>query len=133
MKKITILVLLACMITVFAFSQNFTVQSVNGRVEREAGSQRVEVKPGEILGSDTVIYTLVGASVVLIDESGRPVTVPSARNGSVAELTRASAGIRIGGNVASTNTGTVTRTVAQVGTASARASDAAREEDIAAE
>ena len=133
MKKIVFLVILAGVITAFAFSDSFTVQSVTGRVERESGSQRIAVKAGDTLDSETVIHTSVGASVVLKDSGDKTVTVPAARNGKVAELTKASAGVRIGGNVARTDTGVANRTTAQVGTASARASDAAAGEDIAAE
>ena len=133
MKKIAVLVVLVCVVTVFAFADSFTVQSVTGRVERESGSQRVEVKAGDTLNGNTVIHTGVGASIVLSDGSGRAVTIPAVRNGSVAELTRASAGVRIGGNVARTDTGAISRTTAQVSTASARASDAAKDADIADE
>ena len=133
MKKIVIFVILAVVFSAFVFAENFTVQSVTGRVERESGSQKIAVKAGDILSSETVIHTSVGASVVLKDSGDKAVTVPAARSGNVAELTKASAGVRIGGNVARTDTGAVNRTTAQVGTASARASDAAAGEDIAAE
>jgi len=46
MKKIIVLAILACVITAFAFGESYTVQSVTGRVEREAGGQRVVVKAG---------------------------------------------------------------------------------------
>jgi len=133
MKKILILTVLVCVITAFAFADNFTVQSVTGRVERVSGNQRVAVTVGETLNSNIVIHTSVGASLVLRDANGATITVPAARNGTVAELTRASSGVRIGGNVARTDTDTVSRTTAQAGTASARASDAAGDDDIAAE
>jgi hypothetical protein len=51
----------------------------------------------------------------------------------VADLASAASGVRISGNIAKTDTGAVTRTTAQASTASARASDAAQGEDIAAE
>jgi hypothetical protein len=134
MKKIIVLAVLACVITAFAFaSERFTVQDVSGRVERDSGGQRVAVKAGETLDGETVIYTSVGASVVLKSADGKTVTVPAARNGKVADLSKAASGVRIGGNVAKTDTGTVSRTTAQTGTASARASDQAGGDDIAAE
>ena len=133
MKRIVVFAILIGVITAFAFAESFTVQNVTGRVERESGSQRVVVKAGDTFNGETVIVTGVGASVVLKDGEGKTFTVSAAKNGKVAELTRAAAGIRIGGNVARTDTGAVNRTTAQVGTASARASDQAGEDDIAAE
>jgi len=134
MKKLIILAILACVITAFAFAaENFTVQNVSGRVERESGGQRVEVKAGDTLGAETVIHTGVTATLTLKDGEGKSFTVNAARTGKVAELTKAAAGVRIGGNVAKTDTGTVSRTTAQVGTASARASDQAGEDNIALE
>jgi len=134
MKKVIILVIFVCVITAFAFAaDNFAVQNVTGRVERDSGGQRVEVKAGDTLGAETVIYTGVTATLVLKDGAGKTFTVNAARTGKVAELTKAAAGVRIGGNVARTDTGSVSRTTAQVGTASARASDQAGEDDIASE
>ena len=133
MKKIMILAVLACVITAFAFAEKFTVQNVTGRVERESNGQRTAVKAGDTLDGETVIYTGVGASIVLKDGVDKTFTVPAARNGKVAELAKAASGVRVSGSVARTDTGAVSRTTAQVSTASARASDAAKDEDIADE
>jgi len=134
MKKIIVLAVLACVITAFAFSaENFTVQNVTGRVDRESGGQKLEVKAGDTLDAETVISTGVTATLTLKDGAGKTFTVNAARTGKVADLTKAAAGVRIGGNVARTDTGSVSRTTAQVGTASARASDQAGEDDIACE
>ena len=131
MKKIVFFGFLICAITVCVFAQNYTVQSVSGRVQRESGSSRVDVKAGDTLTAQTVIITGAGASLVL-KEGTRTFTVPAAKNGTVAELVTA-AGIRIGGNIVRTDTEAVTRTTGQTSTASARASEAAQDEDIAAE
>ena len=131
MKKIAAFWAMLCAMVVSVFAQNFTVQSVSGRVQRESGAARVDVNAGDILSADTVIITGIGASVVL-KEGDRTFTVPAAKNGKVAELVT-SAGVRIGGNIARTDTEAVSRTTAQTSTASARASDAAQDEDIAAE
>jgi len=133
MKKILIFAVFACVITAFAFAENFTVQNVTGRVERETGSKRTAVKAGDILDGETVIYTGVGASIVLKDSGDKTFTVPAARNGKVTELAKATSGVRVSGSVARTDTGAVSRTTAQVSTASARASDAAKDENIAEE
>ena len=132
MKKIAILIVMLSIVTAAAFAQSYTVQSVTGRVQREAGNVRVEVKTGETLAAETVIYTGVGASLVL--KSGdKTFTVPAARSGKVTDLASASSGLRISGSVARTDTDAAARTTAQVSTASARASDAAAEEDLVAE
>jgi len=131
MKKIVIFAILACVLTAFAFASDFTVQTVTGSVEREAGNQRVAVKAGEALASDAVIHTGKGASLVVRAANGRVITVPAEQNGTLADLTRP--GVRIGGNVSQTNTDVATRTTTGAATASARASDAAGDDDIAAE
>ena len=134
MKKILVLAILACVITAFAFAtENYTVQNVTGRVERESGGQRVMVKAGETLDAETIVHTGVNSTLTLKSGEGKTFTVNAARNGKVAELTKVASGVRIGGNVARTDTGSVNRTTAQVGTASARASDQAGADDIASE
>jgi hypothetical protein len=132
MKRIVILTVMLCAMTVCVFAQNYTVQSVTGRAQQEKGGNRVELKPGDTLTAETVIYTGVGASLIL-KEGDKTLTVPAARSGKVAELAAAASGVRISGNVAKTDTGVVSRTTAQASTASARASDAAGDADIAAE
>jgi hypothetical protein len=132
MKRIGFLVVIALTITAAAFAQNYTVESVTGRVQREAGNSRVNVVVGDILTADTVIHTGVGASLTL--KSGdNSFTIAAARNGKVSELTTAASGVRIGGNITRVETDAASRTTAQVSTASARASDAAADDDIAAE
>lgn len=131
MKKLIVFLMLACLLTTFAFTaERFTVQSVKGTVEKVSGGA---IKAGDALDGQTVIRTGVGASVVLMDADGKSITVPAARNGKVSDLAKAAVGVRIGGNVVRTDTDAVSRTTGQVGTASARASDQAGGEDIAAE
>jgi hypothetical protein len=123
MKKMIFLAILVFAAAALVFADNFTVVSVTGRVERESGSQRIAVRANEVLDGSVIIYTGVGASVVLRDESGRSVTVSAGRNGSVAELTSATTpSVRIGGTISRTDISAAGRTTAQVGTASARAS-----------
>jgi len=132
MKKIAILFAMMCALTVCVFAQSYTVQNVTGRVQQEKGGKLVDVKAGDTLSADTVIHTGVGASVVL-KGGDKTFTVQAARDGKVAELTAASSGIHIGGNVVKTDTNAASRTTVQTSTASARASDAAGDADIAAE
>jgi len=130
MKRLIFMAILVCLTAAFVFAENFTVVSVTGRVEKESGNQRVAVRVNEVIDGDVVIHTAADASVVLRDESGRSVTVAASRDGSVAELTRATPGVRVGGTISRTDTSAAGRTTAQVGTASARASTAVVESDI---
>jgi hypothetical protein len=132
MKK-TLLVLIIALAAAGAVSgQSFTVQSVSGRVERETGSGWEAVKAGDALDGGTVIRTGIGARLALVS-GGRVVSVGAVQAGSLASLAGNSGGIRIDGRVAQTDTGEVSRTTGRISTASARAGDAAEEEDIAAE
>jgi len=131
MKRFVILAVLLGVFVAFAFAQDFTVTSVSGSVDRVSGTQRVAVKVGDTLAADTVINTGNGASLGLRAASGRAITVAESRNGTLAELTRG--GVSVSGNVSRTNTDAVNRQTAGNATASARASDAAGDDDIAAE
>jgi len=134
MKKFLVFAILACLLTGFAFAdKGFTVQEVKGKVEREASNQKVEVKAGDLLGDNALISTAIGASVVLKDSDGKTFTINSRQNGKVADLINSSTNIRIGGNISRTDTGSVSRTITQSGTASARASDQAADDAIDAE
>jgi len=130
MKKIVFFMVMVCAMTAVCFAQDYTVQSVTGRVQREDKNNRMDVKIGDVLSANTVIHTGVGASLVL-KNGDATLTVPAVRDGKVAEL--AVAGVKITGTAAKVDTGAVSRTTAQASTASARASDAAGEPDIAAE
>jgi hypothetical protein len=132
MKRIVFLAVMLCAMMVCVFAESYTVQSVKGRVQQERGGNRVELKAGDTLSADTVIHTGVGASLVL-KQGDKTLTVHAARSGKVSELAAAASGVRISGNVAKTDTSAVSRTTAQTSTASARASDAAQDGDIAAE
>jgi len=132
MKKIVILAVCMFVLTGFVFAQNYSVQSVTGQVQREDGNSRVAVRAGDTLTSSTVIHTGIGASLVLA-EGDKTFTIPAARSGNVAELAAAASGVRLNGNIARVDTGAATRAAGQITTASARASDAAEDDDIAAE
>jgi hypothetical protein len=131
MRRLFLIAIFAC-VAVAVFAQSYTVESVTGRVQRDANGTRVDVAVGETLTAETVIYTGIGAALTL-SESGKTLTVPAAKNGKVADLITADSGVRITGNVTQVNTDAVSRTTGQVSTASARASDAAKGEDMAAE
>jgi hypothetical protein len=133
MKRIVFFVMVALLVTAALTAQSYTVQSVTGRVQREAGSNRVDIVTGEVLSANTVIHTGIGAGMVLINGEDT-FNIPSAQNGkSVVDLVSASAGMRISGNVAQTDTNVANRTTGLVLTNTARAADAAADDDIAAE
>jgi hypothetical protein len=134
MKRIVFLLVIALAMAGSVFAQGgFTVQSVTGRVQREAGNNRVDVVVGDVLSANTVVHTGIGASLVL-REGARTFTVPAAQNGKmISDLITAGSSVRISGNVTTVDTAAVSRTTGQVATASARASDVAADDDIAAE
>jgi hypothetical protein len=137
MKKILLVLIVFMAICGAAFGQSFTVQSVSGRVERETGDGKWEaVKAGDTISGETVIRSGIGAALTLAS-GGRTFSVGAVQTGKLAALAGNSGGIRFDGQVAKTDTGEVSRTTGRttgrVSTASARASDAAAEEDIAAE
>jgi hypothetical protein len=134
MKKAVLILIVFMAISGAVFAQSFTVQSVSGRVEREAGGGKWEaVNAGDTLANDAVIRTGIGARLVLASSEGRTFSVGAVQTGTVGSLAGNSGGIRIDGKVAQTDTGAVSRSTGRVSTASARAGEGAAEEDIAAE
>jgi len=132
MKKLVLVLLIVFITAGYLFAQNYTVESVTGRVQRETISGRVNVAAGEVLSSNTVINTGLGASLVL--KSGdNTFTISAARNGTISELLSSASGVRVGANVVRVDTEAAVRTGGQASTASARASDAAEDDDISAE
>jgi hypothetical protein len=138
MKRVVFVLVIALVVTVSAFAQSgsqvsFTVQSVSGRVQREAGNSRVDIAVGDVLAANTVVFTGIGANMVLRDGE-RTFTIPAGQNGRmVSDLIAAGAGVVITRNVEVVDTGAAARVTGQVSTASARASDFAGDDEICAE
>jgi hypothetical protein len=132
MKKVTVALVFLLAGGGAIFGQSFTVESVSGRVERETGGRWEAVQAGDALSRETVIRTGIAASLTLAS-GGRTVSIGAVRTGQLAALAGNPGVIRIDGRVAHTDTGEVSRNTGRVSTASARAGDAAAEEDIAAE
>ena len=133
MKKTMLMCVMAAAFAGTVFAQSFTVQSVSGRVERETNGGKWEaVKAGDALTGETVIRTGIAAALTLAS-GGRTISVGAVQTGKLASLAGNSGGIRIDGRVVQTGTEEVSRNTGRVSTASARAGDAAAEEDIAAE
>jgi len=131
MKKIVILIIMMSVFAGYAFAQDYSVESVTGSVQRESGSNRINLKAGDVLKPDTIIHTAAG-SALIVKLGDRTINIPAARSGTISDLASRS-GLRISGNVSRVDTGAVARTGGQASTASARASDAAQGDDIAAE
>jgi hypothetical protein len=111
--------------------ERFTVESVAGNVEREVSTGNWEaVKTGDVLAADAVIRTRLNASLI-IKLGERSSTVGAMQRGVLRDLAGGSsasgsaAGIRIGGNVAETDTTRRDSAGGASSTAAARASDAA--------
>jgi hypothetical protein len=133
-KAILVLALVALTAAVFG-QQNFTVEEVKGRAEKMISAGKWEsIAAGDTLGPDDTVRTAVGASLT-VKYGGKSYVIGSARNDLLAKLTTDQGGgrIRIGGKVATTDTGEAERNTTRVGTASARASEAAGDRDTAAE
>jgi len=132
MKKCILMLVIAIAVTAAVSAQSYTVQEVTGRVQRVDGNARINVAVGDVISADTVIHTGARSSITL--KSGdNSFTVPASKSGVVSELLAAPARGRARGNVARVETDAAVRTGGQATTASARASDAAQDDDIAAE
>jgi hypothetical protein len=124
-KNLVLILLVAFAVAGTAFAlENYTVQKVSGKVEREKNGVWEAVKTGDIVTGETVLRTAIGASVTLVT-GGTTSVIGPAKNGTVTALIRGR--IQIGGQVSKTDTEESERTTGRVGTASARASDAAGE------
>jgi hypothetical protein len=130
MKKLVFTMVIALAVTTAVSAQSYIVQEVTGRVERDAGSGRwVPVSAGETLRADTVIRTVIGASLTV--RNGEQVsTIGAMKNGRLIDLTGSSPAVQIQGRVSQTDTSEINRSTGRVSTASARASDAATEIEI---
>ena len=132
MKKTVMIALFALMTAAAVFAQ-YTVEEVSGRVERDAGKGKWEaVKTGDSLKADTIIKTAVGANLK-VKFNGKVLTVGPMKTGKIEDLAGSSSTIQIQGKVVQTDTSTVNRNSGNASTASARASDAAAEIEVAEE
>jgi len=128
MKKMILVLVIALAVAAGGWAQSaaqsYTVQEINGRVEREARKGKWEaIKTGETLKADTVIRTVIGAKLIL--KSGDTIyTVDPVKNGKLADLVKSGTAIQIQGKVSQTDTGSASRATGRISTASARADDA---------
>ncbi|MDR3019531.1 MAG: hypothetical protein LBU66_01340 [Treponema sp.] len=132
MKKAIFIFALLLALTVAVSAQSYTVQEVTGRVQKESGSNRINVTSGETLTDETIIHTGVGASLMLRNGDDT-FAVTAAKSGKLSELVIPAAGVRVRGNALRADTTEVTRTTGQLSTAAGRASDLAADDNVAAE
>ena len=132
MKKIMFCVLMIIAATCI-FAQSYVVDEVTGRVEKETGSGKWElIKAGDKLSADTIIKTGMGSTLkVKLDD--KVLTVPPVKNGKLGELAGSSNAVQIQSRVSQTDTAEVSRSSASAVTASARASNAAADLEVAEE
>ena len=129
MKKVILLVVII-FTAAAVYAQNYTVQEVTGRVERETtGGNWVPVNVGDSLRADTMIRTLI-ASNLTVKTGDQVLAVGPMQTGKLREVAGSASVIQIQGRVIQTDTGEVGRSTGRVTTASARAGDAASEIDL---
>ena len=130
MKKVILVLVIALAVTMAVSAQNYVVQEVTNRVEREVSSGKWEpVKAGDTLRAETVIRTVIGASLT-VKNGEQVLTVGALKNGKLSELVAGGSVIQIQGRVSETDTAMTSRGTGRVSTASARASDAAAGIDL---
>lgn len=141
MRLVLVLGVLVSSLAVYAeaATQDFTVKSVTGKVEREVSAGSWEaVTPGMKLAPSAVVNTGLNSSLVL-NSGERVVTIKAMQKGSIDKLvatnTAAKGGIKIGAKVSesSVNTDSDKNKTTNVSTASTRASDATKDLEWAEE
>ncbi|MDR3248603.1 MAG: hypothetical protein LBT39_07440 [Treponema sp.] len=128
MKKLMFAVLFTALVIAGVYGDGgFTVQKINGAVERESSGQWIEVSVGEVLNPATLIRTGVSASLV-VEADGRSFTVRARQPRPIGELAiNETPGIRKSSTVAETDTSRQDRSTARIFTNSSRQSDVRQE------
>jgi hypothetical protein len=130
MKKTLLTAMFVALFLGAAFGDEaFTVQTINGRVERQTSAGWIAVAAGDQLIPSTVIRTGINSSLV-VKSGDKTFTVRAVQNGSIGDLANAvvASGLRIDGPIAQTDTTRRDRNIGRISTNSARASSA--KEDV---
>jgi hypothetical protein len=127
MKKFLMVIVFGIISSIlFAASvDNYLVQAVSGKVEREVAPDKwEEVKAGDILTISTVIKTGLNSNLVL-KSVDRLFSIKALKRGTIETLVKSevTSGVRISGKVYETDTSVVSRRTSNISTASSRASD----------
>lgn len=129
MKRIVFVMLIALAVTAAVSAQDYIVQEVIGRVERNTGGNNwTAINVGDTLKADTVVKTVIGANLT-VKKGDDVLVVGPMKNGKLGEVASASSGIQIQGRVSQTDTSATSRSTGRLSTASARASEATDLED----
>jgi len=67
MKKVMFFLILACLAAGFLFAQDYTVQTVTGRVFKGTGHDRADIIEGEVFTEETIVSVSAGALLVFTD------------------------------------------------------------------
>jgi len=67
MKKFALFLVLTCFAAGFLFAQDYTVQTVTGRVLKGTGYDKANIDEGEVLTAGTIVSVSAGAVLVLTD------------------------------------------------------------------
>jgi hypothetical protein len=133
MKKITSFIFISLFASLLAFSTEYSVKSITGKVKYEASPDNWQIiTEGQTLTDGTVINTGLNSLLVLSSDSGE-IKIKAMQQGTIQEL--CSEGVKVGGLKKSkkinTNTlaHTSTREKIGVSTAASRASEAKNDLD----
>lgn len=127
MRKLFLALLFS--LTTALFAQQYTVTEVRG--QPQVGGQVLTV--GQTFIGTEVLQLRIGQSLTLVKDGIEARVAAGANNLTIEAAYNRFLGSRITGQVTVTDTSAVNRTTRQASTASARASDAAGELDLAAE
>ena len=101
MKKVSAFITISVFMSVLAFSAEYSVKSVTGKVQYESSPNNWKaLSVGQTLNEDSVISTGLNSMLVISTESGET-TIRAMQQGSIQELT--SSGKKIGGLTKSKN------------------------------
>jgi hypothetical protein len=130
MKRIFFIVMFVTLVFGAAFGDEaFTVQTLNGRVERQNGTGWTAIAAGDQLIPSTVIRTGINSNLV-VKSGDKTFTVRAVQNGTIGDLIDAvvASGVRIDGPIVQADTTRRDRNIGRISTNSARASNA--KEDV---
>jgi len=130
MKRIIFVFLFAVLTAIVSFAQDYTVQEVSGRVEKDLGNGNwAVVKPGEILRRETIIRTGIDAFVT-VKAGEQSLRVDSSKTGKITEIAGNRGAIQIQGKVAEADTSAVRRKTIRIYSSAARANTAEEDEEV---
>jgi len=123
-KKVLLVLLFGLLLNGLIFAADmYTVQSVNGKVEKEVSPGRWEaVTVGSSLSSATVLNTGIGGNLE-VKLNDKTITIKAMQKGTLESLAAANdtSRVKIGGKISSSNIAASSRAASGTSTASTRA------------